>query len=176
MEYALGYHCGITFAGIKAASLFWLKEDDSINYYRACFAKKNFRFIVLKRERGKKLYYVFNEQKLKGILNGGENREFLYSLGYSYSDVWSALRELKSRFAKNNGFPHEVGLFLGYPLEDVKGFIYDAKGGKNIGGWWKVYSRPQEKAKLFARYKDCTQSICSKIQSGTPIVKLFKVA
>ncbi|MCD7729578.1 MAG: DUF3793 family protein [Clostridia bacterium] len=175
--YALGLHCGITFAGIKAASLFWLKDEDSgnINYYRACFAKKRFRFIVVKRAQGKKLYYVFNEEKLEDILADGENRLFLASLGYNCCNIESVLRRLKARLSATGDFPHEVGLFLGYPLDDVKGFIADAKGGENIGGYWKVYSRPQEKARLFARYDDCTRCICRKLESGTPIEQIFKV-
>ena len=38
-------------------------------------------------------------------------------------------------------FPHEMGLLLGYPVEDVTGFM--VHGGKNslYSGYWKVYAR-----------------------------------
>ncbi len=177
VNYMLGYHCGITFAGLKAASLFWLKDEESsnINYYRTCFAKKKFRFMVIKRGQGKKLFYVFQHDKLEEILFNEDNRKFLYSIVYNYSNIGAALKQLKTRLQSEGEFPHEIGLFLGYPLEDVKGFMSDAKGGKNIGGLWKVYSMPDEKAKLFARYNDCTQSICSKLKGGVQIEQLFKV-
>lgn len=59
--YCLGLHCGITFAGLKPASLFWLKDgqDKDMVYYRRCFAKKDFRFIAVKRSAGRNLFYVF---------------------------------------------------------------------------------------------------------------------
>ena len=31
--------------------------------------------------------------------------------------------KLIGRLQENEGFPHEIGLFLGYPPEDVLGFI-----------------------------------------------------
>lgn len=47
-------------------------------------------------------------------------------------------------------FPHEIGLFLGYPLCDVRGFIEDARGGVCLGcGYWKVYGEVEEREKLF---------------------------
>ena len=47
-------------------------------------------------------------------------------------------------------------MFLGYPLEDVKGFIINE--GKNCKciGCWKVYSDECEAVRLFEKYKKCT--------------------
>ena len=53
--------------------------------------------------------------------------EFLRCFGYRYRDVEEALWLLGRRFQsykqKAMEFPHEMGIFLGYPLGDVKGFI-----------------------------------------------------
>ena len=36
-------------------------------------------------------------------------------------------------------FPHEMGLLLGYPIEDVRGFIEHNGCGCLYSGYWKVY-------------------------------------
>ena len=41
-------------------------------------------------------------------------------------------------------FPHEIGLFLGYPFEDVMGFIENKGENYLCSGCWKVYSCEQD--------------------------------
>ena len=36
-------------------------------------------------------------------------------------------------------FPHEIGLFLSYPPEDVQGFIDHHARDFKLSGLWKVY-------------------------------------
>lgn len=176
--YCLGVHCGITFAGLKPASLFWLKDgqDGDIVYYRSRFAKRDFRFLAVRRSAGKKLYYVFHRVRLDKILFNAENRRFLRGRGYRYSTQGEALKELKRRMEGEGEFPHEIGLFLGYPLCDVRGFIEDARGGVCLGcGYWKVYGEVEEREKLFKRYERCSRCICEKMDCGTPLEEIFKL-
>ena len=150
--YALGVHCGITFAGLKPASLFWLDDETGgdMAYYKNLFAKKDFRFLPVKHGEGRKLFYVFHRARLEKILFVPENRAFLSEQGYEYSCLGGALKKLKQRMQNSAEFPHEVGLFLGYPLCDVRGFMQNARGGICLGcGYWKVYENAEECEKLF---------------------------
>lgn len=143
--YALGVNCGITFAGLKPASLFWLRDEQCTDmpYYRRLFGKRDFRFITVRSVRGRKLYYVFNRKMLQSVLSDPNIGKFLRSRGYSDTSLGGALGELRRRLEGEGDFPHEVGLFLGYPLEDVEGFIRDARGGICLScGYWKVYGCP----------------------------------
>lgn len=36
-------------------------------------------------------------------------------------------------------FPHEMGILLGYPVEDVEGFIINNGKNELYTGYWKVY-------------------------------------
>ncbi len=176
--YRLGLNCGITFAGIKPASLFWLKDghDKDLAYYRRVFAKKDFRFMTVKSAAGRKLFYVFHRGKLEQILSDSQNYAFLRERGYVYSTAGEALRELKRRMEGEEDFPHEVGLFLGYPLEDVRGFIEDKCGGTFIScGYWKVYGEVAEREKLFRQYERCARCICGKMQCGQSLENIFKL-
>ena len=57
------------------------------------------------------------------MLKNPKNRAYLASKGYQVEKGLNfVLAELFHRLAANDDFPHEVGLFLGYPLEDVVGF------------------------------------------------------
>lgn len=174
--YALGVHCGITFAGLKPASLFWLDDETGgdMAYYKNLFAKKDFRFLPVKHGEGRKLFYVFHRARLEKILFVPENRAFLSEQGYEYSCLGGALKKLKQRMQNSAEFPHEVGLFLGYPLCDVRGFMQDARGGICLGcGYWKVYENAEECEKLFTRYERCSRCIRCKMHCGTPIEKIF---
>ena len=71
------------------------------------------------------------------------------------------LSELLKRLAISKDFPHEVGLFLGYPLEDVAGFERQGAAGFKYSGFWKVYGDTENALRLMNEYKSCTE-ICMK--------------
>lgn len=66
------------------------------------------------------------------------------------------LKLFKDSHELAKGFPHEIGIFLGYPLEDVKGFIENSGRHFKICGQWKVYSDTKRAEKLFAKYAECS--------------------
>jgi len=81
---------------------------------------------------------------------------FIKKYGYESTDPAYALERLRSRLAQREDFPHEIGLFLGYPLGDVIGFIKNAGQNCKCVGCWKVYCNECEAIKAFARFKKCT--------------------
>ena len=68
-------------------------------------------------------------------------------------------------------FPHEVGLFLGYPPEDVEGFIENKARSCKLTGYRKVYS-DEEKAKNFAKYSTFTRVYTEQYAGGKTIERL----
>lgn len=66
-----------------------------------------------------------------------------------------------------------IGLFLGYPPEDVIGF--NEHKGKNylISKYWKVYSNAEEAERMFKQYDKCITSLCNHLNNGTKIKDLF---
>ena len=69
-------------------------------------------------------------------------------------------------------FPHEVGLFLSYPPEDVKGFIENHAANAKCTGVWKVYGDERQARQTFDRYKKCTQTYCERWRSGVELDRL----
>lgn len=174
LEFALGTQCGVTFAGIKAASLFSVKKCclDCLNRYEEYFANRGFTFMAMRENGERVLLYVYNRSKLEKILFDYDNRKFLEGEGYFYETADGALAVLKERMSCGD-FPHEIGIFLNYPLEDVKGFIADPVEGVKYVGYWKVYGDEERKKQIFDTYERCTRRIKERLLSGIPLEAIF---
>ena len=69
-------------------------------------------------------------------------------------------------------FPHEVGLFLSYPPEDVKGFIDHRANNFKCTGPWKVYGDEQAAKNIFEKYEVCSKIYSLQWQQGKSIEQL----
>ncbi|MBO6163972.1 MAG: DUF3793 family protein [Lachnospiraceae bacterium] len=70
-------------------------------------------------------------------------------------------------------FPHEMGLFLGYPVDDVRGFMQ--KQGREFlySGYWKVYDRVEEKKKIFESYETAQDTIIRLVHEGISLREIL---
>lgn len=73
------------------------------------------------------------------------------------------------------GFPHELGLILGYPIEDVKGFVEN--GGKNFlyVGYWKVYEDVPAKKEFFHMCELARELSIELVWNGVGIEEMMDV-
>ena len=109
------------------------------------------------QETDTRLYlFLYREELLYPAITIGLRQQFLEKCGYSIAkEQMSSVLSLLGRRYRNywitGEFPHEIGLFLGYPLTDVEGFIRNHGRNYLLCGMWKVYSRVQvaETAFLF---------------------------
>ena len=173
-EYAIGRYCGVTFAGLKIASLVSLRkgEEDVVQTLSHRFAGKGFAFRLLREDEERLLVFVFHRARLEKYLLSADVRAFLARFGYAYNSAEKALEQLKCRM--NGEFPHEIGVFLGYPLCDVCGFLQDP-GGCILCGAWKVYENADEAARTFERFRRCSACICRHMDNGRSLTQIFNV-
>lgn len=170
--------CSPTLAGLKVASLFTYKFNNKSQLCRDIkranrrLQIKGIKFQILNIFNNLAIIYVYRISKLQIILENKEIEKFLSTFGYRDFDIVSCLKNLSLRMRENNNFPHEIGIFLGYPLKDTIAFIENK--GKNYlcSGYWKVYNNETEAIKIFARYKKCTEIYCKKHAQGTCMEKL----
>lgn len=154
-------HCSPTLASLKTASLFTLEYscenslNENIRHWNERFCDKGVMLLVMRKQCGRALIYVCRKKQLQRDLEKPGVMSFLGNYGYITSDVDAALSVLKSRLEKSSDFPHEIGVFLGYPLGDVIGFIQNAGQNCKCVGCWKVYCNECEAIKAFGRYKKC---------------------
>lgn len=171
----LAMHCAPLMKGSRMANIMTVTREE---FARIRFLLKNTSisccFFDGGREKG--ILYLYREKELSEYLGLGENRSFLRKYGYRGRAVRPMLERLSERIRRYNGkeveFPHEIGIFLGYPLEDVKGFIENE--GKNFVsmGYWKVYHNAQEAEKLFQRYDAEREQAVSEVVQGKTIQEI----
>ena len=171
-------HCSPTLAGLKTANLFTCTYTSKTNvekaseYFNKIFNPKGVRLLPLKYRENRVLVYIFRPKRLEKDLTDTKARNILTQAGYSSFDVESCLQRLIHRINGCQEFPHEIGLFLGYPPEDVQGFICHKGCCCQCCGCWKVYSNREKAEREFAKYKKCSDVYYSKWITGTSIRKL----
>ena len=154
-------HCAPTLACIKTGNLFSCPYAcrDSMNAFvrdlNHRLITKGLRILPLRYRNGIGLIYVYRPDMLERDLCGQSAGELLAACGYSCQNAGYCLRRLISRLAEEDEFPHEIGLFLSYPPEDVYGFIHHRSDAKCCG-CWKVYGDVESARRTFARYKKCS--------------------
>lgn len=160
-----------TLAGIKPGSLFSMQiSSDDLTHLRAQLP--GLRLVVLSQAQ-KKLLYLFRPEQLSLILHRPEVQRFLLPLGYTSFTIGAALHHLRTRLAHTSGFPHEIGIFLGYPLEDVQGFIQHHGQNCLLSGCWKVYAHVEAAQRTFADYHTCRQQLLQRYAEGAPLRQLI---
>lgn len=172
LEQKLIVHCAPTLAGMKCAGLFQLFYEDrqSVqeeleNINQLLNEKGVYAQILAWREKSA-LLYVYRPTLLEKALEQKGVSELLAAYGYENTEVDDCLLRLTHRISESFCFPHEIGIFLGYPLEDVKGFIEN--GGRNCEscGVWKVYCNCEEKEKMFEKMRKCKEVYRQVFQRG----------
>lgn len=96
----------------------------------------------------------------------------LRQAGYPCGSCGQCVARLVQRLRTEEEFPHEVGLFLSYPPEDVQGFIDHRAEDFKCAGLWKVYGDEQRAQLLFDRFRRCTQRYCALWQTGYRLEQL----
>ncbi len=175
-------NCAPTLAGLKTANMFNYKFPSLDALYReleTCnhtLESKGLHAEILKISESRALIYVYRVSRLQNDLRKEGVSDLLKKYGYRTSNLAECLEHLKMRLQEYNCFPHEIGIFLDYPLSDVIGFI--RHGGKNCKycGIWKVYSNECETKRLFARYKKCTDIYVEVFTRGRSLTQLTVAA
>ena len=173
-------HCSPTLASLKRASLFTYRFegdlDEQIAVWNELFAEKGISLLVLRRRENTALIYVCRKAKLEKDLNRPGVERLLKDFGYTDVSVDGALEHLSRRLEENEEFPHEIGIFLGYPVEDVIGFIENAGQNCKCSGCWKVYCNECEALKTFARFKKCSSMYAQLWNRGKSVLQLTVAA
>ena len=168
-----------TISGIKTGNLFkvYISEyddlDNTLLRYNNLLNTYGIYLLKIYNTDIYALIYIFRINHLKNDLFDKKIKEFLISYGYNYSSISTIISSLKNNFYRNSHIPHEVGLFLGYPLEDVIGFITNKGKNYKISGYWKVYGDPIKYGKIFENYKKCRDNNLLLYDIGFPLESLI---
>lgn len=171
-------HCSPTLAGIKTGNIFnyYYEEKqalfDELHRLNIKLIPKGMRAVPIGVWQKRALIYIYRPSRLQQDLEDSMAAEILKECGYSCNNADRCVAELMHRIKESNTFPHEIGLFLGYPPEDVKGFIeHEGKCYKCVG-FWKVYGDENKAWRCFESYRECTYAYYDQWKKGRTFEQL----
>lgn len=183
-EKTLIENCSPTLAGMKPANLISLPYESmelakaDIREMNRIFVGKGLRAVPLSYCKAHVLLYIYRPQFLKKEFEKDGVRAFLEQTGYDCSDADRCVIRLGERIRTrkcSKDFPHEIGLFLGYPLEDVEGFIRHKDVGCKCIGAWRVYGDASRAMEVFRNYRRCTDAYLRSWELGRTLEQLTVV-
>lgn len=165
-------NCAPTIKRVKPSNLMTIYKDKHPNW------KADFKeCVVILRRHGYGLYLLRETERflvvmiyhLEGLVNclsQQEQHRFLQREGYpQQKKLSSALATLRRRFQRT-ACPHEIGLFLGYPMEDVVGFITNRGKNAKLTGVWKVYGDVSSAVQQFTTYQNSRKTVLHQAACG----------
>ena len=181
IDEALIYCASPTLAGLKMGSLICFPHNNSlqsyeelINSYNQKFNKKGLHFRILYRCPQRTLLYVYRPAMVEAYVRKQNISFFLQTYGYECENTLTdMLNHLSNRIATGGCFPHESGIFLGYPLEDVCGFITNKGNHAKLCGEWKVYGDALKASELFRKFSCCRKAYINRFVVGSSIDSLI---
>ncbi|MDD3902719.1 MAG: DUF3793 family protein [Sphaerochaeta sp.] len=156
-------HCSPTLAALKPGNLFSCNTNDMdsvqqiVEAWNLLLNDKGVQVEVLYKTANRVLIYVYRPALLERILGKREAKALLVGYGYPLDMEGESITHLKYRLEDEKHFPHEIGVFLGYPIDDVRLFIENQGCNGKYDGIWKVYGNEQKAKQRFAQYKKCTE-------------------
>ena len=172
-------NCSPTLAGLKTGNIFnyAIQEGEdvysSVSNFNNVFKPKGLKMEVLRIKDGVALIYLYRASALSQDLSLNTTKSFLKANDYPIDSLSSCLEKLKQRVNDSNEFPHEIGLFIGYPIEDVKGFIEKGADESKYCGAWRVYGDVEAAKKKFAIFKKCRDVYRSVYEKNNNFGKLI---
>lgn len=114
-------------------------------------------YVELKVEKTSSLVLFYNPSALAATLGEPRNARWLMRMGYPVAGAAPSLPKMLAYLVHRSALcdlPHEVGVFIGYPLKDVAGFMLHIPATPVHHGAWRVYGRVEEslaRMRLYAR-------------------------
>lgn len=179
-EAVLVRQCAPTLAGMKPGSIFCFNHSPlEVSRQKVCQWNKQLApfgltvQILLERPGSSSvIVFVYRHDRLEQMLSDDAYQSFLAEAGYERTNLDGLLEQLSYRLRTQPEFPHEIGVFLGYPLRDVIGFIENHGRNFTCCGFWKSYGDPAEMQVCFACYRRCIQTYVAMFEQGIPLERL----
>lgn len=168
--------CAPLIVGLKMSNLFIIQNEHISKMYRLLKESRISYYVFLVTEKMSTLF-LYDREKLENFLSKKQIRLFFREEGYLDFDLQKVLFRFRCQYrlywSGKRDFPHELGLLLGYPIEDVNGFILN-KGKKSLyTGYWKVYDDVQGKKELFRMYELAKETLIQLVFNGISIAEII---
>ncbi len=171
----IAVQCAPLLAGLKPSNLLIIPKG-MVSDLKVSLQGTQVAAYCLTEYDGKQVYLLYRVNELIVYLTRPEVQKLLLKLGYGGGELFMLLQQVSERYTahkRSKGeFPHELGLLLGYPAVDVKGFMEHA--GKNFlySGYWKVYGNVRETVALFREFGKAKETVMQLVKMGYSIADI----
>lgn len=176
VEFQLALQCAPLITGLKISNLLLVQKRQVYKLWKV-LGQDRFSRYVLYTDKEKSVILLYQRRELCRYLLRNDIWEFMLRCGYREKNPESILWTFACRYRRyrigKQGFPHELGILLGIPLEDVEGFIQNE--GKNClySGYWKVYRDVTAKKNLFRMYELARELMIELVCNGVGMEEII---
>ena len=176
IETQLALQCAPLITGLKISNMLIVSSGDE-KMVRAILKRTGISCYRLLQNEKKITLLLFRRNQLEEFLRRADVSEVLRVEGYTEIQLGKILSIFQVRYqAYMNGskiFPHEMGLLLGYPVEDVTGFM--EHGGKDslYSGYWKVYADVAKKLRIFKQFEMAKEILIRLVSDGVSMEEII---
>lgn len=178
IETQLALQCAPLITGLKVSNLLIISKGNE-EVVKRILNRTGISYYRLIQTRTKTTFLLFRRNELEEFLSDENVRNVLMKAGYKSLQIDKILRIFSLRYEAyiqgDKSFPHEMGLLLGYPVEDVVGFVEN--NGKNFlySGYWKVYENQKAKVKLFDKFKVAEETLIHLLSNGLSMSDIIDI-
>lgn len=174
IETQIALQCAPLLSGLKISNLFNVSKEQ-IPLVKKIFGGTNISYYILLEQKDTVALFLYRREELLAYMSREDVKKLLKEYGYKEASVESSLSLLAKRYhahrVRQAEFPHEMGVFLGYPVEDVVGFIKH-QGKECLGvGYWKVYENMPQKKRLFDQFERAKEWMVVMISNGIDLME-----
>ena len=169
VELQLALQCAPLIAGLKPSNLFNI-PCEGVCQVRELIRDTGISMYVLFSTGRKAAVLLYRRESLEEYMEQEQVKRMLHKLGYQDTSLEAVLPVFRMRYRRymqeRRDFPHEMGLLLGYPLGDVKGFIEHHGRDCLCSGYWKVYENEEKARETFRLYARVKQIAMDMVKQG----------
>lgn len=156
LYFYLRYHLAPVIQYLKPASTLTITshlQEKWDRYGIKILKRLGLQWKILKDKREHSILLIYRQELIENLLRDKAIKEYLRGIGYPVENLEDVLGFLAKRYNLLS-YPHEIGIILGIPLEDVKIFTDNPKRPCAFKGYWKVYTQPEKAKVLFKAYDE----------------------
>ena len=162
---------GPVILGSKPSEILNISQKDHDKEYKIKEVKSFFKncsklkYEIIYKKSGEIKILFINKEVLKKTLENKKCINFLKFIGYTNKyDIQNYINHLIGKL-KEDEFPHEIGIFLGYPLKDVVGFMGYGNYELQKTKYWKVYGNTEISDRIYNSFLEDRKKMRSMLEN-----------
>lgn len=168
--------CAPLLTGIKMSNLLHVRDDQVEEVFRL-FEHSPISCQVLYSWNHRVSILLYRREPLRRYLEQKRVKTAMEQFGYcdmQFDDVLKMVAERNQTYVEGYAeYPHEIGLLLGYPPEDVVGFIENEGRDFLLSGYWKVYGDPIRAQRIFNAYDRARDAVIRMAGNGFGVLDIL---